>query len=250
MFGNYVSIRGKHLDAYSYSSGGGMTGGYYRKSVTGYENRALISIESAEWYDKDPDVAEYYTDVAVLDELEQVVRKHRMNFWNRKKFTNIFVHDGESMSYHFNFNDANISFSSQIYPIRYEKKLAMLDNVVEKYIKLGERLPGLVNPIVEEEQDPFKEGKLIVYVSSYARNILGIKVLNGKDEPFEIPKTYKLINAKTGEIIIEADTLRSGRVSELSRENFDIRLKDRLSEGNYKIIFGDIEVKFEMLVYA
>lgn len=134
VFGNYVNIQGKHLNTYSYNSGGGMTGGYYRKTVKRCEGYALISIESAEWHSQDPVVEEYRTDTVVLDELEAVVRKYKMNFWNRKKFTNMFVHDGESYSYHFDFDGVDISFSSQIYPMKYKEKLTELDNIVERYI--------------------------------------------------------------------------------------------------------------------
>lgn len=135
MFDNYVSIRGQHLNKYSYTSGGGMTGGYYTKTVKRDGDRARIHIESAEWHSQDPTVTEYLTDVVVLDELEAIVRKYKMNYWKGKKFTNMFVCDGESYSYHFDFDKAYISFSSQIYPAKYREKLAELDSVIEKYIK-------------------------------------------------------------------------------------------------------------------
>lgn len=134
MLGNYVKIHGKHLDSYRYSVGGGMTGGYYEVKVTKYENQALIKIESAEWHSQDPTVSEYRADIAILGEIEAVVRKYKMNFWNRKKFTNMFVHDGESTGYYFGFEDVTVSFSSQIYPPVYRDKLALIDEIVKKYI--------------------------------------------------------------------------------------------------------------------
>lgn len=134
MFGNYVRIRGQHLNEYRYSSGGGMTGGYYTKTVKRNKDYALIRIASAEWHSQEPTVTEYKVDVAILDELEAIIRKHRMNFWNKKKFTNMFVADGESYSYSFGFDNADISFSSQIYPARYSEKLKELDSVIEKNI--------------------------------------------------------------------------------------------------------------------
>ncbi|MCQ2540263.1 MAG: hypothetical protein MJ114_07440 [Acetatifactor sp.] len=140
MFRHYVSIRGQHLNSYSCSSGGGMTGGYNTESVTRNGDHALIRIESAEWHSQEPTVTEYLADPAVLDELEAVVRKFHMNFWNRKKFTNVFVADGESKGYHFKFDENDISFSSQIYPARYANKLAELHRIVEKYIKTAEKV--------------------------------------------------------------------------------------------------------------
>lgn len=145
MFNNYVNIRGSQLNTFVCGSGGGMTGGYYRETVKGHEGRALISIESAEWHSQEPTVTEYLTDIAVLAELEAVIRKYKMNFWNRKKFTHEFIADGESQSYRFIFDNAEISFSSQIYPLRYRKKLQELDGIVKKYIENGEKLPGVEN---------------------------------------------------------------------------------------------------------
>lgn len=247
MFGNYVSIRGQHLNTYSYSSGGGMDGGYYRKTVKRYGDHALISIESAEWHAQDPTVTEYLTDVAVLDELEKVVRKCKMNFWNRKKFTNEFICDGESESYHFDFDDEDISFSSQIYPVQYRNKLSMLENVINKYIENGEKLPGLVNTKKDEEENYYMpEGELVIYVYSYVENSLGLRILNGTDKDVEIPENYKLINADTNIVLAEESNPYGGRFSENSRDEMHIQLKERLNAGNYTIIFGDLSIPFEI----
>ncbi len=75
MFSHYVNIRGQHLNSYSSTSGGGMTGAYYSETVKRQDDHALIRIESAEWHSQDPTVTEYLADAAVLDELETVVRK-------------------------------------------------------------------------------------------------------------------------------------------------------------------------------
>ncbi|MDO4189915.1 MAG: hypothetical protein Q4D29_13100 [Lachnospiraceae bacterium] len=193
LLANYVNIRGQHLNTYCYSSGGGMNGGYHSETVKRYSDHALISIESAEWHFQDPTVSEYLVDLAVMDELESVVRKYRMNFWNGKKFTNDFVYDGESEGYHFNFDQEDIFFSSQIYPLRYRKKLNELDRVIDKYIETGEKLPGLVNTnskINEEENYFLPEGELVVYVYSYVKNSIRLRILNGTDEEIEIPENY------------------------------------------------------------
>lgn len=133
--GNYVNIRGQSLVKYEYSSGGGMTGGYYRKTVEkADETHARVIIEKAEWYDDEPATEEYITDIAILDELEGVIRRYRMNFWNNKKFSNTFVFDGESKSYTFRFDENSISFSSQVYPLRFQRKLNRIDEITKKYI--------------------------------------------------------------------------------------------------------------------
>lgn len=246
-FENYVNIRGQHLNSYSYNIGGGMNGGYHSKTVKRYDNQALITVESAEWYSQDPTVKEYLTDLAVLDELEAVVRKYKMNFWHGKQFTNMFVYDGESESYHFRFDDESISFSSQIYPMRYRKKLDKLDKIVDKYMEAGEKLPGLVlTKIVDDMDDFLPEGELVIYVYSYAGNSIGIRILNGTDEEVEIPESYKLINVDTGVILCEEDTPYGGSFSENAIDEMEIKLKERLEAGNYKLIFGEMELPFEI----
>ena len=247
MIGRYVGIRGKHLNSYSYSSGGGMNGGYHRETVKKYQDQALITIESADWFAQDPTVAEYLTDTAVLEELEAVVRKYRMNFWNGKEFSKMFVCDGESESYCFYFDDDDVYFSSQIYPMRYRKKLADLDNVVRKYIDTAEKLPGLVGTRTDEEENfLLPEGKLDIYVYSYAENVLGVKILNGTDEPVELPGSYQLIFTDTDTVVFEENDENVREVSGQSRDEIDIRLKERLQAGHYKIVFGDMEIPFEI----
>lgn len=59
----------------------------------------------------------------MLDDIEQIVRKYKMNFWNKRKFTNMFISDGESTSYTFSFDKTRIYFSSQFYPAMYGMKL-------------------------------------------------------------------------------------------------------------------------------
>ncbi len=247
MSGNDANIRGQHLNTYSYHSGGGMDGGYHAETVERYDDHALISIESADWYFQDPTITEYRTDAAVLDELESVVRKYQMNLWDGKEFTKEIVYDGATESYRFHFDEEDISFSSQLYPVKYGKKLAELDRVVEKYIETGEKLPGLVNPKTgEEEHDILDEDELVIYVYSYAKDSLGLRILNGTDEEIEIPETYKLINMDTGVVLYDEETPYGGRFSEHSRDEMNIRLTERLPAGNYQLIFGGFEIPFEI----
>ena len=247
MLKNYVGIGGQQLNEYSYSSGGGMTGGYHNETVKRSGEKAIISIEDAEFYAQDPTITEYITDAAVMDELEAAVRKHNMNFWNRKKFTNTFVADGETDSYSFDFDKSEISFSSQIYPLRYSKKLKELDAIIKKYIKSGEKLPGLVNPKTESDDNySIPEGKLEIYVYSYVDNTLGVRVLNGTDEQLEIAKEYKLINADTRDMIISDSTTDGGIFSPQSKGEMEIKLNERLPVGSYKLVFGELEIPFEI----
>lgn len=247
MLGNYVGIRDKHLNAYYYSSGGGMTGGYRNISVIRWEGQALVSFESAEWFSEDPTVNEYLADIAVLEEIEAIVRKYKMNHWNKRKFTELFVHDGESHSYRFVFDDADIYFSSQIYPETYGSKLAELSSVIEKYVREGEKLPGLVNQKIDDDtQYSLPEGKAVIYVCSYAENTLGLRILNGTDEEIKLSETYKIINHNTGALLIEENTPYGGEIGKHSKDEIYIRLKERLTAGNYIMILGDWEIPFEI----
>lgn len=130
---HYINIKGQKLNEYYYSVGGGMTGGYYRKKIKRNGTNAIISTEEASFHNEEPVKSESIVEAAVLDEIEAVVRKYRMNFWNRKKFTNMFISDGESESFSFCFDENSISFSSQIYPQKYGDKLKEIKEIVNKY---------------------------------------------------------------------------------------------------------------------
>lgn len=131
---HYINIKGQKLNSYSRSVGGGMTGGYYRESVKRNGAQAVISTVEASFHNEEPVKCEYVVDATILDEIEDLVRKYRINFWNRKKFTNMFISDGESESFSFEFDKNGINFSSQIYPEKYGAKLKEIKEIVKKYI--------------------------------------------------------------------------------------------------------------------
>ena len=248
MGGHYVSIRGQRLESYRYSSGGGMTGGYHHETVKRYdEAHALISIEKAEWHNQDPEIEEYLADVSVMDELEGIIRRYRMNFWNGKKFTNEFIADGESEGYSFSFDSDGISFSSQLYPARYDIKLRKLHEIIDNYLEKAEKLPGLVNDKIDTEENYYlPEGKLELYVYTYSGDYLGIRVLNGTEKPVEIPVSYKLINTYTDKVIAENDEKYTNTVDSKSRDEIGFSLNERLEAGNYKLVLGGTEIPFEI----
>lgn len=159
--GHFVSIRGQHLRKYEFSSGGGMTGGYYRETVEkADESFARVVTERAEWHSDVPQINEYLVDIAIFDELERVIRTYGMNFWNNKKFTNILVADGESESYTFSFDENSISFSSQIYPMRYSHKLGKLNKVIDKYLEGAEKISQDGNDITISVTNNFTEADI------------------------------------------------------------------------------------------
>ncbi len=246
--GNYVSIRGQNLNKYCYSLSGGMSGGYYSKTIRRYDNaHAIISIEKADWHSQDPEINEYLVDVSIMDELEGIIRKYRMNFWNGKKFTNMFIADGESKGYSFSFDKDYIDFSSQYYPARYSDKLYEFDEIIEKYLKNTKKLPGLVNTRKDSDISyELAEGELELYVYLYSSDYLGIRILNGKDEQIEISCSYKIINTDKNEVIDENDDKYTMTVYPKSQDEVSFSLKERLDSGNYKIVLGEIEIPFEI----
>ncbi|MDD5923761.1 MAG: hypothetical protein PUC88_03100 [Clostridia bacterium] len=246
--GNYVSIRGQHLNKYCYSSSGGMSGGYYSKTIKRYDDaHALISIEKVEWHSQDPEVNEYLVDVSIMDELEEIIRKYRMNFWNRKKFSNMFIADGESIGYSFTFDKDYIDLSSQYYPARYSDKLHKFDEIIEKYLNDAKKLPGLVNTRKDSDISyELAEGELELYVYSYSSDYLGIRILNGKDEQIEISHSYKLINTDKNKAIDENDDKYTMTIYPKSQDEVNFSLKERLEAGNYKLVLGEIEIPFEI----
>ena len=127
---HFVNIKNQKLNEFQYYSGGGMTGGYYRQVIKRCDDTAVITIEKAEFHNDEPIKVEHVVDVALLDDIEKIVRKHKMNHWHNKKFTNMFVADGESVGYSFVFDDSIIRFSSQIYPPQYTRKLKEIKDIM------------------------------------------------------------------------------------------------------------------------
>ncbi|MDO4978246.1 MAG: hypothetical protein Q4E53_13425, partial [Eubacteriales bacterium] len=60
------------------------------------------------------------------------------------------------------------------------------------------------------------------------------------------PQNYQLINDDTGVILLEEDTPYGGIFSEQSIDEMDIKLEERLDVGHYKLIFGEMEILFEI----
>lgn len=248
MFGDhYVNIKGQRLNQFGYSTGGGMTGGYYSETVKRCEDGALITVKQAEWHSQAPKIREYQVDSLLLDELESIVRRKRMNFWNRKKFTNMFVYDGESQSYSFRFDSADLSFSSQIYPPRYGNKLDKLHEAIDRYLENAEALPGFVSEDIDaEETYEISEGEVKLTVVSYGAGALWVTAVNGTEEEVELPTAFRLISADTGELVEEQTEGEPNTLYPKMMDSFSYTLQDRLGAGNYKLILGETELAFEI----
>lgn len=243
---HYVNIGGQRLNQYRTSSGGGMSGGYSRETVKRLDDtHALVTVEKAEWYSQDPEINEYLVDVSIMDELEENIRKNRMNFWHRKKFTNLFIADGETDGYSFTFDKNEVRFSSQYYPPKYSRKLERFGEIIEKYLQNARKLPGLVRKGGNPNPD-IPEGVLDIYVCSYNGETIGVKILNGKDEPAEIACGYRIVQADTGKTIAEKKDESTETVNPQSMDTRSFPVTERLGEGSYKLLLGDMEIPFEI----
>lgn len=245
---HYVRIKGQRLNEYCYNTGGGMMGGYYKKTIKRYDDKnALISIESVAWHNQDAEVKEYFADISIMDELEEVIRDCRMNFWHRKKFTDIFISDGESRGYHFTFDNACIDFSSQFYPDRYREKLNRFNEVIEKYIKDARELPGLVSDKNPDNGNIMpSDGRVDFYVYLYCNNNLYVRVLNGTAEMVSVSLSYKVINSDTGKLIAEKEDKYSTTAFPRSKCDLSFSIKQRLDIGRYKLVVNNTEIPFEI----
>lgn len=245
------------LTGYRYSSGGGMNGGHYQETVRELNaEQAIVTIESMDWWGAVPDAAEYLVDRSILTDLQAVYDKYHMHRWHNKTFTRMFVYDGESYSYQFDFAEDSTWFSSQIYPRRYWKKLDQLDEVIQRYLTDAERLPGVVKDESTEEDFLYDaevpmDGELHLQVVGWFNNNVYYRILNGMEETAEVEEAYRLVK-------VESDGSETLLVEETNPYDWtcDIVSQDVLSDsfccttrpeaGQYRLYFGELETDFEM----
>lgn len=252
LFGKIAGIEKEKLTGYQYSSGGDMSGRSYSESVCEYdENSALVTIMQRNWHGDDGTVKEYRVDKEILDELKAVFVKYHMKNWRNKKFTNMFVADGASYSYSFDFETDSVSFSSQIYPEKYSVKLKNLDEVVDKYLKNAELLPGLVPEDAANKDDytlPYdiNSGMLELSVYSYYRKDLCYRAVNGTDENKELDRTARLYREGESIPIHEESSEYKKTLYAHSQDEDSMMLSERLLPGKYRLEMFGCETEFEI----
>ena len=245
LFGKFAGIKEEKLESYAYGSGGDMLGSSYSESVLDYnEDSALITIMQSKWHGDDGTVKEYLVDKEILDELKTVFIKYHMKNWDNKKFTNMFIADGASRSYRFNFETKSVSFSSQYYPEKYASKLAELDVILDKYLKKATPLPGLLihDTITEDGQTlPYdlNNGEIVLSVYSYYQKYLCYRLANGTDEKKKMESVIRLYKDDENTPIYEKSSEFKALVyAHCPNEDF-IELDERLAPGKYRLeVFG------------
>ena len=244
------NVKNKELISYVYSSGGGMNGGGNSTEISIIDGEVILTYSDTEWWYEDDDITEYKLDKAVLADIESVFRKYKMQNWNDKKFTDMFVADGPSYSYSFKFEDSiRVSFSSQVYPVSYSKKLAEIDKVIEQYKERGTLEPGLVTKEKTDEELAGKNnpdnGLVEIEVYEYSKDRICFRILNGTNEDVAVSNSVKLVRNSDGEMLYNESSEYSIEVNATSA-NEEYLLSGRLEEGIYTIYVGDYSAEFEI----
>ena len=237
------NVKNKKLISYVYSSGGGMNGGGNSTEISIIDGEVILTYSDTKWWYDDNDITEYKLDKAVLADIESVFRKYKMQNWNDKKFTDMFVADGPSYSYSFKFEDSTrVSFSSQVYPVSYSEKLAEIDKVIEKYKERGSLEPGLVTKEKTDEELAGKNnpdnGLVEIEVYEYSKDRICFRILNGTDEDVAVSNSVKLVRNSDGEMLYNESSEYSIEVNATSA-NEEYLLSGRLEEGIYTIYVRD-----------
>ena len=249
-----VVMNKDRLTEYRYSKSGDMRGSRYSETVKpDGSGRAVLSIASSEWYGEDEKTEEYFVDGKILDDLGDVFREYKMNWWKSGRISRMFVADGASMSYSFSFGEKDYDFSSQYYPDRYTDGLNALDEVIARYRKDGERIPGLVVPEKEDTEeripaDSPTPGVISFQVFKYCNHVIHCRLLNGTEETVGFTDVFTLFNEDTGEEIpvnnspyaFSMDVYRNG-----SRD-FTAELDSFLEPGKYRIEAEGYSAVFEI----
>lgn len=243
-------VKDKKLISYIYASAGGMNGGGSSTEMSCIDGEVFLTYSDTEWWYDDAKIMEYKLDRAALSDIEKVFRKYRMQNWNGKKFTNIFVADGPGYRYSFKFEDnTTVSFSSQVYPKSYRKKLAELDKVIEQYKERGSLEPGLVAREKTAEElagkDTPDNGLVELEVYEYRKDRIYFRISNGTDEDVAISGSVKLVRNSNGEILYNESSQQALKVNAATADEESL-LPGRLEEGSYTIYVGDYFAEFEI----
>lgn len=243
--------RYENLEKYSCNTGGDMRGSsssVYVSRMNG--GQALLGFTSKDWYADDNTVREYLVSDTILTELEEVFKSEGMKRWDNKKITNVFIADGASIGYCFDFEKERVSFSSQYYPAAYQNKLNKLDKIIKKYAEGAELLPGLVvTPKSKEEAVAVshpQEGLIRLEVYEYSKNRLYYRYSNGTDEERKLPSNIRLEKANTGEKLYEENLSYTYTWYAHSSKESSFNLDERLGTGIYRLVSENLVCEFEI----
>ncbi len=239
------------LTSFTYSSGGGMSGGGDSLKIYTEGDTTYMSIASSEWWYEDDKVTEYIVEREALDKIEAVFKKYGMKKWHNKVFTNMFVDDGPSYSYDFRFGKRDgVHFSSQIYPSEYRKKLDPIHDVIDECKKTGKLLPGLVTKEISEEEILYRNkpnnGRVELEVYKYETGNVYYRVMNGTGEEVTLSTEIVITDENSKEVICKEINDYNNEVSENYSTTETVSPKKRLEVGKYRLTIGEYSCLFEI----
>ena len=163
----------------------------------------------------------------------------------------MFIADGASHSYSFDFETDSVSFSSQIYPEKYSVKLENLSEIVAQYLKDAEPLPGLVREEAANKGDytlsyDRNSGKLELSVYSYYQKSLCYRIVNGTDENKKPDSAIRLYKDGESVPILEESSKYDVTLYAHSHNEDTVTLNERLLPSKYRLEMFGCEAEFEI----
>lgn len=249
--GKVPNVKNKKLISYRYSSGGDMCGGRKSTEISSIDGEMILTCADRTWWYEDENIIEYRLDREALSDIEGVFRKYMMQKWNQRKFTNMFVADGPGYSYTFKFEgNTTVSFSSQLYPLSYSKKLSKIQQVVTQCREKGTLEPGLMTreKTVEELQrkDRPDNGRVEIEVYEYSRGRIHFRISNGTDASVAVRNSVRLVRNRDGEVLYIDSSEDSIEVNANTAHEEMFCLSGRLAEGMYTLYVGEYSALFEI----
>lgn len=238
-----------NLTRYSYSSGGGMDGGYTNIDVClQNDGTAAVYKTETEWWNQLPETSEYIVDAKLLSDIQELFYGAKMSGLEYAMKSPVLVLDAATSGYYFRFGDDSVDFgSNQIIPKRAYDALRKMRTLIDEYASKGERLPGL--EFREELKYDFEynmptDGEVRVVVFDYGKGKLDYEVLNGLDENLEYDGSYRLVSGD-GTVIVEGKAQSyAASVYAGSTEHYEIELDERLSPDSYCLEVMDYTADF------
>lgn len=246
-----IKLKNQNLVLYEESVSGDMVGSKRSVRVHIIGEEAFISFaNSGAWYE-DSTVTEYKVDRKILEDINTTFRKHKMQFWDGKKFTKLFVADGASTSYRFEFDgNESVRFSSQIYPPVYRTKLKEISDIVSEYRKSGELMPGLLvkekTPEEKRSERNPDNGKTEIGIYEYYGNVLSFRIKNGTEKDVLVERNIRIIRNSDGKCEAEKNWPGSETVYSKKSAEMSVELTERLTEGRYTLYVGEYSEEFEI----
>lgn len=241
------------LNSYTWSFGGDMVGSYrYRRIEKVDEERAMVHCLQAAQHNQDPETAEYYVPISVLQEVERLYDQYKIYRFPFLPESHVKVLDAGSDSYSFSFasgRDADFS-DRKIISESGCSHLQEIDNVILNAIRDAEPLLGLVPDRSAEDRIPeIPRNTVTLTVYEYFRGLLYFRIANGFDKNLELPmhvSLYRLGEDGSTEMLYDAAYTSPRTVYADNIQEEVLGQSISLAAGQYRLTVDDYETEFEI----